>query len=147
MKCFCGSYVNKRLPCPFCLSFFFSFTGFFEQWTPIYFFFFFFSCHEQCCLFEFPSLAVILKSNHRFINFIPYLMTDPSHPFVPVLMSLVFKGKSLQTLNTNIFSLSNTNTSFVSLSSLCSPSPTLSSVYSDQPLHRDASERSKLFPP
>ena len=108
---------------------------------------FFFSCHEQCCLFEFPSLAVILKSSHRFINFIPYLMADPSNPFVLVLMPLVFKGKSLQTLNTNIFSLSNTNTSFVSLSSLCSPSPTLSSVYSDQPLRRDASERLKLFPP
>ena len=146
MKRFCDSYVNKRLPCPFCLSFFFSFAGFFEQWTPIYIFFFF-SCHEQCCLFEFPSLAVILKSSHRFINFIPYLMADPSNPFVPVLMSLVFKGKSLQTLNTNIFSLSNTNTSFVSLSSLCSPSPTLSSVYSDQPLRRDADKRSKLFPP
>ena len=128
MKRFCGSYMNKRLPCPFHLSFFFSFTGFFEQWTPIYIYIFFFSCHEQCYLFKFPSLAIILKSSHRFINFIPYLMTDPSHPFVPVLMSLVFKGKSLQTLNTNIFSLSNTNTSFVSLSSLCSPSPTLLSI-------------------
>ena len=38
-------------------------------------------------------------------------MANPSHPFMLVLMSLVFKGKSLHTLNTNIFSLSNTNTS------------------------------------
>ena len=150
MKRFCGSYVNKRLPCPFCLSFFFSFAGFFRIVDPslyIYFFLFFFSCHEQCCLFEFPSLVVILGRSRHFINFIPYLMADPSHPFVPVLMSLVFKGKSLHTLDANIFSLSNTNTSFVSLSSLCSPSPTLSSVYSDQPLRRDAGERSKFFPP
>ena len=119
----------------------------FSNSGPQFIYIFFFSCHEQCCLFEFPSLAVILKSCHCFINFIPYLMADPPNPFVPVLMSLVFKGKSLQTLNTNIFSLSNTNTCFVSLSSLCSPSPTLSSVYSDQPLRRDAGERSKLFPP
>jgi len=95
MKCSCGSYANKRLSCPFYLSFFFSFEGFFEQWTPTYHIFFF-SCHEQCCLFEFLSLAVILKHSLHFINFIPYLMADPSHPFVSVLMTLVPKRGSLR---------------------------------------------------
>ena len=146
MKCSYGSYVNKKLPYPFCLCFFFSFVGFFEQWTPVYTYISF-SCHEQCCLFEFPNLAIILRCSHHFINFILYLMANPSHPFMLVLMSLIFKGKSLHTLNTNIFSLSNTNTSSISLSSPCSPSPTLPSVYSDQPLRHDADERSKLFPP
>ena len=146
MKCSYGSYVNKKLPYPFCLCFFFSFVGFFWIVDPSLYKFFF-SYHEQCCLFEFPSLAVILRHSCRFINFIPYLMADRSHPFVPVIMSLVFKGKSLHTLNTNIFSLSNTNTSSVSLFSLCFPSPTLSSVYSNQPLHHDSGERTKLFPP
>ena len=65
----------------------------------------YFSCHEQCCLFECPSLAIILECSRCFINFIPYLMADPSYPFVPVLMMLVFKRKSLHTPNTNIFSL------------------------------------------
>ena len=107
----------------------------------------YFSRHEQCCLFEFPSLAVILKCSHRFINFNPHIMANPSYPFIPVLMTLVFKRKSFRTPNTNVFSLSNTNTFSISLSSLCSPSQTLSSVYSDQPMHHDASERPKLFPP
>ena len=49
--------------------------------------FFFFSCCEQCCLFEFPSLAVILKYIHRFINFIPILMAGPSPSFMPALMT------------------------------------------------------------
>ena len=145
MKHSCVSYVNKRLPYPFYLCFFFSFASIFSNSGPQ--FILFFSCHEQCCLYEFPSLAVILRRHRRFINFIPYLMADLSHPFMPVLMSLVFKGKSLHTLDTNILSLSNTNTSSVSLSSPYSPSPTLSSVYSDQPLCHDAGERSKLFPP
>ena len=70
----------------------------------------YFSCHEQCCLFEFPNLAVILKCSCRFINSIPYSMVDPSYPFVSVLMALVFKRNSLHIPNTNIFSLSNTNT-------------------------------------
>ena len=101
----------------------------FSNSGPQFFFFFFFSCHEQCCLFEFPSLAVILKSNHRFINFIPYLAADLSPPFTSILMMLVFKGDSLHIPTT--FSISNTNTFSISLSSPCSPSQTLSSVYSD----------------
>ena len=101
----------------------------FSNSGPQFIYIFFFSCHEQCYLFKFPSLAIILKSSHRFINFIPYLMADQSHHFMPVLMSLVFKGKSPHTLNTNIFSLSNTNISFVSLSSPCSPSSTLLLVF------------------
>ena len=124
----------------------FSSRAFFEQWTPVYTYISFF-CHKQCCLFELPSLAVILRRSRRFVNFIPYLMADPSHPFMSVLMSLVFKGKSLHTLDTNIFSLSNTNTSSVSLSSSYSPSPTPSFGYSDQLLCHDVGERSKLFPP
>ena len=47
----------------------------------------FFSCREQCCLFEFPSLAVILKYIRRFINFIPILMAGPSPSFMPALMT------------------------------------------------------------
>ena len=112
---------------------------------PSLYIYFFFSCHEQCCLFKFPNLAVILRHSRCFINFIPYLIADPSHPFVLVLMSLVFKGKSFHTLN--IFSLSNTNTSSLSLSPPYSPSLALSSIYSDQPLRHDASERPKLHVP
>ena len=148
MKRSCGSYANKRLPCTFCLSFFFSFVGFFEQWTPDYIYIYiyiFFFCHEQCCLFEFSSLAVILKCSRCFINFIPYPMTDPSHPFMLVLMMLVFKRISLRIPNT--LSPSNTNTFHISLSSPCSPSQTLSSVYSYQPPYHDASGRPKFFPP
>ena len=47
----------------------------------------FFSCREQCCLFEFPSLVVILKYIRRFINFIPILMAGPSPSFMPALMT------------------------------------------------------------
>ena len=141
MKRSCGSYANKRLPYPFCLSFFFSCVGFFK-YICIYF-----SCHEQCCPFEFLNLAVILKCNRCFINSIPYSMADLSHPFVLVLMTLVFKRSSLRIPNTNTLSPSNTNTFPLSLSSPCSPSQTLSSVYSDQPLHHDAGERPKFFLP
>ena len=98
----CGSYMNKR---PFCLSYFSSFSsfaGFFEQWTPSYIHFFF-SCREQCCPFEFPSLTVILKHSHRFINFIPLLMADPLPSFVPALMTWAFKKESLCISNTNSF--------------------------------------------
>ena len=101
-------------------------------------------CHEQCCLFEFSSLAVILKCSRCFINFIPYPMTDPSHPFMLVLMMLVFKRISLRIPNT--LSPSTTNTFPFSLSSPCSPSQTLSSIYSDQLLHHDVGKRSKFFP-
>ena len=140
MKRSCGSYANKRLPYPFCLSFFFSFVGFFK-YICIYF-----SCHEQCCPFEFLSLAAILKCSRSFINSIPYPMAEPSHHFVLVLMMLVFKRSSLRIPNTNTLSPSNTNTFPLSLSSPCSPSQTLSSIYSDQLLHHDVGKRSKLFP-
>ena len=102
MKHSCGSYVNKR---PFCLSYFssfFSFVGFFEQWTPIYIHFFF-SCRVQCCPFEFPSLAVILKHSRRFINFIPLLMAGSLPSFMPALMTWAFKKESLCVSNTNSF--------------------------------------------
>ena len=87
------------------------------------------------------------KTQPLFINFIPLLMANPSHPFVSVLMTLVFKRKSLRNPNTNIFSLSNANTLFVFLSSPFSPSQTLLTVYSDQPLHHDTGKRSKFFLP
>ena len=140
MKRSCGSYANKRLPCPFCLSFFFSFTGFFK------FICIYFSCHEQCCRFEFLSLAAILKCSRSFINSIPYPMAESSLHFVLVLMILVFKRSSLRIPNTNTLSPSNTNTFPFSLSSPCSPSQTLSSIYSDQLLHHDVDKRSKFFP-
>ena len=164
MKCSCSSYVNKRLPCPFCLSFFFSFVGFFEQWTPtyiyIYIYIFFFFFFEQCCLFEFPNLAIILKCSHAsLISFLTWWLT---HCLLSLrfLMMPVFKGDSPHLPTT--FSLSNTNTSSILLSSPCflfqapssvpfsSPCSLFqapSSIYSDQPLHHDASENSKLFPP
>ena len=130
MKHSCGSYVNKRLPCPICLSFFFSFTGFFEQWTLIYIYiyisFFFFPTMLSLLISQFRSYSEVQP---RFINFIPYLVADPSPPFTSVLMMLVFKGDSLHIPTT--FSISNTNTFSISLSSPCSPSQTLSSVYSD----------------
>ena len=130
MKHSCGSYVNKRLPCPICLSFFFSFTGFFEQWTLTYIYIYIYP-------FFFPTMLSLLISQFRsyyevqphFINFIPYLVADPSPPFTSVLMMLVFKGDSLHIPTT--FSISNTNTFSISLSSPCSHSQTLSSVYSD----------------
>ena len=132
MKHSCGSYVNKRLPCPICLSFFFSFTGFFEQWTLtyiyiyIYIYPFFFPTMLSLLISQFRSYSEVQP---RFINFIPYLVADPSPPFTSVLMMLVFKGDSLHIPTT--FSISNTNTFSISLSSPCSPSQTLSSVYSD----------------
>ena len=100
---------------------------------------FFISCHEQCYLFEFPSLAVILKHSIRFINSIPYPMADPSHPFASSLMMLILKRDSLHIPNANTFSSS--------LSSLCSLSQTLPSIYSDQLLHYDTGERPRFFPP
>ena len=103
----------------------------------IIYIYFFFSCHEQCCLFEFPSLAVILKHSLYFINFIPYLMADPSHPFVSMLMTLVLKRDSLHIPNT--FSLS--------LPSACILSQTLPPVYSDQPIHHDDGQKPRFFMP
>ena len=70
---------------------------------PLLIYIFFFSCREQCCLFKFPSLIVILKHSRRFINFIPILIVDPSPSFVPALMTWVFKKESLRVSNTNSF--------------------------------------------
>ena len=99
--------MNKRPSCLFNFSSFFSFAGFLNGgslYIYIYiFFFFFFSCCEQCCLFEFPNLAVILKHSHRFINFILILMAEPSPSFVPALMTWAFKKESLRVSNTNSF--------------------------------------------
>ena len=133
MKRSCSSYVNKRLPYPFCLSIFFSFAGFLNSGpnlTHTYIYIYIYFCREQCCLFEFLSLAVILKHNRRFINIILFLMADPSSPFVPTLMTWVFKRESLHNPNTNSF-LSKTLSSF----SLSSPLPlpqTSPSIFFDQ---------------
>ena len=148
--------MNKRLPCPFCLFFFFFLRRLFRTVVPnlyicvcvcVYIYIYIYICHEQCCLFEFPSLAVILKCCRRFINSIPYQMADQLHPFMLVLMMLVFRRSSVRIPNTNTLSPSNTNTFFISLSSPCFPSQTLSFVYSDQPLHHDAEKRPKFFLP
>ena len=106
---------------------------------PLIFIIIFFFCHEQCCLFAFPSLVVILKHSISFINSIPYLIVDPSHPFITVLMMLVLKRDSLDIPNTNTFSFS--------LSSLCLFSQILSPIYSNQPLHQDADKKPRFFPP
>ena len=117
MKRSCGSYVNKRLPCPFCLSIFFSFASFLNSgpylahtyiFIYIYIYIYIYFCRKQCCPFEFPSLAVILKHSCHFINFIPFLMVDSSPPFVPALMTWVFKRESLCNPNTNSFFLPKT---------------------------------------
>ena len=124
-----------------CLSFFLlSFVGFFEQWAlPFFFFSSSSSCHEQCCLFEFPSLAVILKHSFHFINSMPYPIGDPSHPFVSALMTLVLMRDSLHILDTNTVSLSP--------SSLYLLPQTFSPIYSDQSFHYDASKRLRFFSP
>ena len=77
---------NKKSPSFFFSFHLFLFASFFEQWAPPYFL----SCHEQCSLFEFPSLAVILKHNICFINTILLLAADPLSPFTLLLFSLVF---------------------------------------------------------
>ena len=134
MKRSFNSYVNEKLSCPFCLSVFFSFTSFLNNgpylaYTYIYIYIYF--CREQCCPFEFPSLAVILKHSCHFINFIPFLMVDSSPPFMPALMTWVFKRESLCNPNTNSFFLPKT----LFLFSLSFPLPlpqTPPSVFSDQ---------------
>ena len=88
-------------------------------------------CCEQCYPFEFPSLAVILKHNYHFINFISFLMADPSPPFMLTLMTWVFKRESLCNPNTNSFFLPKT----LFLFSLSSPLPlpqTPPSIFFDQ---------------
>ena len=136
-------YVNERLSYPFCRSILFSFADFFEQWSLLsiyiyiyiylylYMYIYIYFCREQCCPFKFPSLAVIFKHSRRYINFIPFLMVDPSLPFVPALMTWVFKRDSLCNPNTNSFFLPKTPFSF----SFSSPLPlpqTPPFVFSDQ---------------
>ena len=157
MKRSCDSYVNKRLTCPFCLSISFSFTGFLNNgpyiahtyiysYIYIYIYMYIYSCREQCCPFEFPSLAVILKHNRHFINFIPFLMADTSLPFVPALMTWVFKRESICNPNTNSFFLSKT----LFLFSLSSPLPLPQTPHPFSPiifLHNNASKKPGLLPP
>ena len=99
MKCSYSSYVNKKtfLFFPYFLLFFFRRLFQIVDHN-------FFSCREYCCLFEFPSLAVILKHSFRFINSTLYPMANPLHPFMSALMILVLKKDSLHIPNT--FSLS-----------------------------------------
>ena len=66
--------------------------------------FIFFSCHEQCCLFEFPSLVVILKHSFRFINTMLLLIANPLHPFTSSLMSSVLKLIPFTSFIQNAFS-------------------------------------------
>ena len=138
MKRSCGSYVNERLFCPFCLSIFFSFAGFLNSgpylaYTYIFIYIYTYICHEQCCPFEFPSLTVVLKHNRHFINFIPFLMANRSLPFVPALMTWVFKRESLCNPNTNSFFLPKTPFPFSLSSPLPLPLPqTPPSIISDQ---------------
>ena len=105
-----------------------------------------YSCREQCCPYEFPSLAVILKHNRHFINFIPFLMADTSLPFVPALMTWVFKRESICNPNTNSFFLSKT----LFLFSLSSPLPLPQTPHPFSPiifLHNNASKKPGLLPP
>ena len=125
MKRSYGSYVNEKTSLPFLSFHLLFFRGLFEQWSLpytyiyIHIYIYIYSCREQYCLFEFPSLAVILKHNRRFINFIIFLMADPSPHFVPALMTWEFKRESLCNPNTNSFLLSRTLFPF----SLSSPFP------------------------
>ena len=100
---------------------------------PLFIYIFFFSCREQCCLFEFPSLAVMLKHICCLINFIPILMVGPLPSFVSALMTWVFKEESLRVSNTNSF-FSKKHTLSVPLSSSFSFSQTLTPIYFDQAL-------------
>ena len=129
------------------------FRGLFEQWSlpytytyiHIYIYIYIYSCREQCCLFGFPNLAVILKHNRCFINFILFLMADPSPPFVLALMTWVFKKESLCNPNTNSFLLSRTLFLF-SFSSLFPLPQTPHTSSSIKFLHNDMGEKPKLLP-
>ena len=77
MSCSCNSCANTYI-------IIFS-AGFLKQWTPPYFL----SCHEQACLFEIPSLEVILEHSLRFINTMLLLTADPLLLFMLLLLSLV----------------------------------------------------------
>ena len=65
MKRSCDSYVNEKAFLPFShlLFLLLFFRGsFFKLWTPSYTYIYSPSCREQGCLFDFPSLAVIFKT-------------------------------------------------------------------------------------
>ena len=96
MNCSYGSYANKK-SLPFLPLFF---RGIFEQLAPPNFL----SCHEQCYIFEFPNLAIILKHSFCFINTMLLLMTDPLHPFRSSLLSLVLKLIPFPSFAQNVFS-------------------------------------------
>ena len=111
---------------------------------------FFFFGREQCCLFEFSSLAVIPRHSLRFINSMPYPMGDPLHPFMLALMTLVLPFVSalmILVLKEIPFTSLTQNIPSLSLSSLCLLPQTLSPTYSDKPFHHDAGERPRFFPP
>ena len=138
MKRSYSSYVNKRHSCPFCLSIFFSFAGFLNNgpylahtYIFIYIYIYIYFRCEQCCLFKFPCLVVILKHSRHFITFIPFLMVDRSPPFVPALMTWVFKRESLCNPNTNSLFLPKTLFPF-SLSSPLPLPPTPPSIFFNQ---------------
>ena len=111
-----------------------------------YIYIYIYFCSEQCCLFEFPSLAVILKHSHRFINFILFLMADPSPPFMSVLMTWVFKKESICNPNTNPFFLSKTLLLFPFLLRFLFLKY-LHLFSSIKSLYNDSSEKPKLLPP
>ena len=137
MKCFYGSYVNKKtllLLFVFSSSFLFLRGLFSNSGTR----FIFLSCRKQCCLFEFPSLAVILKHSFHFINSMPYSRNDPLHRFVSALMTSVLKEIPFTSLTQN--------TLYLSLSSPRLLLQILSPTYFDQSFHHDAGERPRFFP-
>ena len=146
MKRSCSLYANKRLFYSLLsLFFFFSFTGFFEQWSPTHLCFFSFSSWIVLSL-QISQFGGYSEVHPCFINFIPYPVADPSPPFTSVLMMLIFKEVFLHISTT--FSFSHTNTFSVTLpSSPCSLLQVFSPICSDQPSHYDTSERSKFFPP
>ena len=119
MKCYCDSYANKKRLFFFSVfsSSFLFLCGLFRTIVPALFFF---SCLEQCCLFEFPNLAIILKHSFHFINSVPYPMDDLLRPFVSALMSLVLKQIPFTSLTQN--------TLLLSLSSSCLLPQTLSPI-------------------
>ena len=110
--------------------------GLFKQWSIPYTYIYIhiyihiYIYHEKSCLYEFTNLAVILKHNCRFINFILFLMVDPLPPFMPALITWVFKRESLCNPNTNSFFLPKTLSPFPLSSPLPLPQ-TFPSVFFD----------------
>ena len=152
MKRSYGSYVNKNssafpvFPSSFLLRAFWTMVPTLHTHIHSYIYIYIYSCCEQCCLFGFPNLAVILKHSRRFINFILFLMGNSLPPFVPALMTWVFKKESLCNPKTNSFLLSRTLFLF-SFSSLFPLPQTPHSSSLTKFLHNDAGEEPKLLPP